>query len=284
MIPQILVGWHVPRASSYSPEFSLPAASARVVLVIVAKRIKPNGAALHFKLQRQAVGNWEDEQDSSGTSLSGTSLVHYIHLNKPVTGSRRLEAVSRSKEITAEVEVLLADGRDEGTFEIVRHPIEELGPDVVKKLPALQDGLERSLADGLGQTGGAAPPESIALTICGIWSVHVHPAPCPDDTSACPDDSCPTDSNGPCPNDAYYCNIIDIDYAAAQRSTGPLKFPVSMAQFLLANRFQYERTPREALDALASNASMTATNLQTRIDEVNALAEVLSKFSARSKS
>ena len=59
MSVQILAHWTVERASSYGPEFPLAASTGSDVLIVIAKQIKPSGAALHFKLQRQAAGKWE---------------------------------------------------------------------------------------------------------------------------------------------------------------------------------------------------------------------------------
>lgn len=270
--PHILTHWKISGSPSYSPEFSLPAVSGRGVLVIVAKQIKPPGADLTFKLQKQSGGKWQDELDSSGTSLSGSTSVHYVVLSHSAAGLRRLEAISHAKGVSAEVDIVLAGGRAQGAFSVVQHPIEELGPDVVKKLPALQDGLERSLADALGQPAGTSPPQTMALTICGIWSVHVHPP------------NCPFDAGSPCPNDTFYCNILDVDYAAAPTTKEPFALSGNMAQFLLANRLKHEGTPAAALDALASRAGTTTANLQSGIDKINALTELLSEFFEQSKS
>src|SRR5690242_13773099 len=122
---RILVHWRVSGAPSFSPEFSLPASSTPVVVVIAARQIKPNRALLRFKLQRLVDGKWRDEQEASGAPLSGTRSVQYVPLHKSEAGERRLEVVSPTKDVTAEVNALLADGQVEG-LEVVQHPIEEL--------------------------------------------------------------------------------------------------------------------------------------------------------------
>lgn len=272
MAPQVLLHWRVERAPSHSQEFMLSDSVGPVMLIVVANRIKPDMAAPHFKLQRAVGGKWQDEQESSGTLLSGSASVHYIRLDKPTGIPRRLEVITRAKELSAEVDALIANGHSEGLFDVVYHSIEELGPDVVRKLPALQDGLERSLSGALGHPSSRTPSQAVLLTICGIWSAHVHPP------------SCPFDAGAPCPNDTFICNIIDVDYdAKASPTTGPLTVPANVARLFLANRLRYERTSREALERLALHGGVTWTELQDRIDRVNALSEVLMQISNSAK-